>query len=410
MRILFIHPNFPAQFVHYLSFFRQDPRHQVVFLTSREEGELPGIHKAIYKPNREASEATHPFLRPFETAVLQGQAAYRTAAQLKAQGFVPDLIYGASGWGATMYMKDLFPKTPLLCFFEWFYRAHGGDAEFGPWERVSPEGECRIKMQNSPIVVDLYSCDGGVSPTYWQHSQFPQEYLSKIKVIHDGINSHLCAPKKDGQGLVLPNLNLSGGEEIVTYVGRGMEPYRGFPQFMEAASLLLKRRPKCHIVIVGSDRVVYGAPAPGGKSYKELMLEKLDMDLSRVHFTGHLSKSDYLKVLQASTVHVYLTRPFVLSWSMLEAMSCGCVVVGSDTPPVREVINDRVNGLLADFFSPLDIARRVEEALEDPVLRRGLSYRARETILDRYSLERVMPRQLAYFKEVLERYGRKVES
>lgn len=409
MRILFIHPNFPAQFVHYISVLRRDPRNQVVFLTAREEGELPGVHKAIFKPSREASEATHPYLRAFETAVLQGQAAFRTAAQLKAQGFVPDLIYGASGWGATMYMKDLFPQTPLLCYFEWFYRAHGGDAEFGPWERVTPEGECRIKMQNSAIAVDLYSCDGGMSPTYWQQSQFPVEYLDKLKVIHDGINTQLCAPRADGaSGLVLPDLDLSGVEEIVTYVGRGMEPYRGFPQFMEAAALLLKRRPKCHIVIVGNDRVVYGAAAPGGKTYKELMLEKLDMDISRLHFTGYLQKPDYVKVLQASKAHIYLTRPFVLSWSMLEAMACGCVVVGSNTPPVREVINDRVNGLLADFFSPEDIANRVEEALNDKVLSRGISYRARETILDRYALDKVMPRQMAYFQEVLERFGRKV--
>ncbi|NCB77968.1 MAG: glycosyltransferase [Negativicutes bacterium] len=406
MRILFTHSNFPAQFVHLVSFLRQNPKNQLVFLTAREDWELPGVYKAVYKAAREKSQQTHPFLQGFETAVLNGQAAYRTAAELKAKGFVPDLIYGASGWGSTLYLKDLFPNTPMACYFEWFYRPHGGDAEFGPWERISPEGECRVKVQNSAIAVDLYSCDGGICPTYWQHSQFPQDYLSKIKVIHDGINTHFCAPAPNRQGLSLANLELSGEEEIVTYVGRGMEPYRGFPQFMEAAALLLKRRPKCHVVVVGSDRVVYGSPAPDGKSYKDKMLEKLDVDLNRIHFTGHLNKNDYIKVLQASLVHIYLTRPFVLSWSMLEAMSCGCVIVGSDTQPVREVINHGVNGLLADFFSPQDIAGKVEEALDDSRLRRGISYRARETILDRYDVNKMLPRHLQRLQEIAESYYR----
>lgn len=404
MRILFVHSNFPAQFVHLISYLRQDPKHQLAFLTTREDWELPGVYKAVYKATREKSPQTHPFLQGFETAVLNGQAAFRAAAQLKAQGFVPDLIYGASGWGATMYLKDLFPNTPMACYFEWFYRPHGSDAEFGPWERITPAGECRVKMQNSSIAIDLYSCDGGISPTYWQHSQFPQEYLSKIRVIHDGINTQTCAPRQTGKGLVLPNLDLSEAEEIITYVGRGMEPYRGFPQFMEAAALLLKRRPNCHVVIVGSDRVVYGAPASDGKSYKEKMVESLDMDLSRVHFTGHLHKSEYIKVLQASSVHIYLTRPFVLSWSMLEAMSCGCAVVGSDTAPVREVINHGVNGLLADFFSPQDIAEKVEAVLVDSRLRRGISYRARETILDRYEINKMLPRHLQRLQEIGESF------
>ena len=407
MRILFIHPNAPAQFYHLSLFLAQDPANQVVYLTMRKDVDIPGMHKAVYEVSRQAAPQTHHYVRNLENAVLQGQAAYRTAGQLKAQGFIPDIIIGASGWGATMYMKDLFPNTPLVCYYEWFYRAHGSDVEFGPHEKISPDDECRIRTKNAPILIDLYSCDRGYSPTYWQHSQFPVEYVDKIQVIHDGINTEYCVPKADAR-LALDEIDtdLSQVEELVTYVGRGMEPYRGFPQFMESIALLLARRPKCHVVIVGEDRVAYGAARSDGKTFKQAMLEQLDLDMSRVHFTGHLPKNKYLEVLQASAVHVYLTRPFVLSWSLLEAMSVGCCVVASGTLPVTEVINDGVNGLLADFFSPAQIADRIEEALIDKRLRRMLGVRARATVQDRYNLQTMIGRQLQLIQDVLQQGGK----
>lgn len=403
MRILFSHPNFPAQFVHLASYYGHDKRNQVAYLTAREDLNIDGVHKVLFKASREPSPQTHHYLRNLEAAVLQGQAAYRAASQLKAQGFVPDVMMGHSGWGSTMYLKDLFPNTPLIGYFEWFYHAHGSDAEFGADERLSPDAECRIRMQNSPILVDLYSSDAGISPTYWQHSQFPVEYTDKIRVIHDGVNTKHCAPNPQAK-LVLPEqqLDLSEVKEIITYVGRGMEPYRGFPQFMEAVALVLAKRPNCHVVIVGADRVVYGSAAPGGKSYKELMLEKLNLDMSRVHFTGLLPKNLYRLVLQASSVHVYLTRPFVLSWSMLEAMSTGCLLVASNTPPVTEVINDGVNGLLADFFSPHQIADRICEALDNPRAMMAIRKRARETVLERYDLQKMLSKQLSFINEVVQ--------
>ncbi|MBP2628369.1 MAG: glycosyltransferase, partial [Firmicutes bacterium] len=257
--------------------------------------------------------------------------------------------------------------------------------------------------KNPDNQVVFLTCDRGVSPTYYQRSQFPPELQQKISVLHDGVNSDFFQPKADTK-LVLPNINLdlSDVEEIVTYVGRGMEPYRGFPQFMEAVDILLKRRPKCHVVIVGADRVAYGKALPDGKTYKELMLEKFDIDLMRVHFTGLLPYNQYRQVLQASSVHVYLTRPFVLSWSMLEAMSAGCLLVASDTAPVKEVIKDGENGLLADFFSPAQIAARVEEALTNPDRMAGIRQRARQTILDNYALSKLLPQQIALLQQVIE--------
>lgn len=402
MRILFLHPNFPAQFRHVATTIAQDNRHQVVFGTKRREGRLPGVYKALYEPARDVRPETHHYLRPMEEAVLQGQAVYRMAEQLKTRGFVPDVVYGHSGWGPTLFCKDIFPTAKLLCYFEWFYHAHGSDADFDPSDPMNADSEARIRMKNSPILTDLYSCDRGLSPTFWQRQQFPKEYHDKISVLHDGVDTTFFRPQP-GAKLVLPriNLDLSQVDELVTYVGRGMEPYRGFPQFMEAVALLQQRRPQCHVVVVGSDRVAYGKPLPDGKTYKELMLEKLPLDLSRLHFTGPLPYEEYLQVLQASSAHIYLTRPFVLSWSMIEAMSAGCLLVASNTAPVREVIQDGINGLLADFFSPQEIADRVEEALDHPELVADLRRKARETVLTHYDLASLLPQHVQWIQQEL---------
>ncbi len=402
VKILFLHPNFPAQFRHLAVALAQDPRNQVVFGTTRKDGELPGVHRAMYEPSREVRPETHHYVRFLESAVLQGQGVYRMLQTLRSQGFVPDLVYGHSGWGPTLFIKDIIPKAKLICYFEWFYHARGTDADFDPKEPLTDDDVARIRIKNAPILTDLYTCDYGLSPTYWQRKQFPPEFHSKINVIHDGVDTSFFQPNP-GAKLVLPSLNLdlSHVDELVTYVGRGMEPYRGFPQFMEAVAILQQRRPQTHVVIVGQDRVAYGRSLPDGKTYKQLMLETLPLDLSRIHFTGLLPYTDYLQVLQASSVHVYLTRPFVLSWSMLESMATGCLLVGSNTPPVREMIQDGVNGLLAEFFSPSEIADRIEEALKYPEKMLAIRQKARETIQKNYELKDLLYRQVHWLNTCL---------
>lgn len=405
MKILFLHPNFPAQFRHLAVTLAKNPNNRVVFGTNRREGSLPGVLKALYTSDTQPRPQTHHYVRPLENAVLQGQAVYRMTEGLKAQGFMPDVVYGHSGWGPTLLIKDIFPKTPLLSFFEWFYHAHGSDADFDPAEPLTADDEARIRIKNAPILIDLYSCDAGLSPTYWQRQQFPPEYHSKIKVLHDGIDIEFFKPQP-GAKLVLPqlNLDLSQVEELVTYVARGMEPYRGFPQFIEAIALIQQRRPQCHVVIVGENRVAYGKNLPEGQTYKDLMLSKVPLDLSRVHFTGLLPYPQYLQVLQASSVHVYLTRPFVLSWSMLEALASGCLVVASRTPPVMEAIQDGVNGLLVDFFSPQEIADRIEEVLNHPTRMAEIRAEARKTIQERYDLAQLLPQHLDWIEQAIKAF------
>lgn len=399
MRILFLHTNFPAQYRHVAQALASEPSNQVVFGTKNQEVTLPSVYKAIFEPSRNPHPATHHYVRPLESAVLHGQAVYKIAEQLKAQKFIPDVICGHSGWGPTLFVKDAFPNTPLICYFEWFYHARGSDADFDPTDPLNVDDTARIRIKNTPILVDLYSCDRGLSPTYWQRAQFPSEFHSKISVLHDGIDTEYFKPNPKAK-LVLPNLDLSGVDELVTYVARGMEPYRGFPQLIEAIAYIQERRPNCHVVIVGSERVCYGKSLPDGTSYKEFMLKKVPLDLSRVHFTGSLPYNQYLQVIQASSVHVYLTRPFVLSWSMLEAMSTGCLVVGSNTAPVAEVIQDGENGLLVDFFTPQQIADRVDQVLDHPTRMAELRAKARETVLERYALADVLPKHLEMIKSI----------
>lgn len=400
MKILFLHPNFPAQFRHLATVLGQDAQNQVVYGTSRREGQIPGVTKVLYEKSRTARVETHHYVRPLENAVLEGQAVYRLALKLKEQGFYPDIVYGHSGWGPTLFMKDVFPKSKLLCYFEWFYHAHGSDADFDPSDPLNADDEARIRIKNAPILLDLATCDRGLSPTNWQRQQFPLEFQPKIKVHHDGIDINYFKPLKEAK-LVLPriNLDLSQIPEIVTYVARGMEPYRGFPQLIESISILQKKRPQCHFIIVGKNRVAYGKTLPDNQTYKDVMLEKFPLDLERVHFTDLLPYDEYLQVLQASSVHIYLTRPFVLSWSMLEALATGCLIVASDTSPVKEIIEDGVNGLLVDFFNPEQIAARVIEALENRDRMEKLRLQARKTIIERYDLNQLLPQHLDWMMQ-----------
>jgi len=400
MRFLFLHDNFPAQYRHLVTILASDPSNQVVFGSRPGEGAIQGVVRGVCEPTREIDPAMHHYCHAFEGAVLNGQAVFRLCDQLRKDGFVPDVICGHSGWGNTLYVAEAFPNTPILNYFEWFYHPRNSDSDFLEPSSIDAEAGCRIRSRNAPILMDLAECAWGVCPTRFQLSQFPKMFQSKISLLHDGIDTEFFKPAP-GTELILPTLNLAGMPEIVTYGTRGMEPYRGFPQFMEAAAMLLERRPNLHIVVFGADRVAYGPRLPPGESFKQRMLEDLpNLDSDRIHFTGLLSYPDYLRVLQASSVHVYLTVPFVLSWSLLEAMSTGCLIVGSDTEPVREVMRDGDNGLLVDFFSPDQLAASIGKVLDRPAKYQPLRDAARQTILERYGLSSLLPQHIRLIKEV----------
>lgn len=397
MKFLFSHRNFPAQFRHILIELSKDPSNEIVFITgTKNDVQIPRVRKIEYKLKREVPDNCHRYLRGFEESVIHGQAAAEMAIGLKKRGFKPDIIY-AHPWGNSLYFKDIFPDTPLINFCEWYYDTNSSEMVFCG-DQISDDKRAKTRTMNAQLLLDMVSCDKGICPTNWQKSQFPKEFHNKIEVLHDGIDTGYFLPNPDAV-LKIPNSNLqlTYNDEVVTYATRGMEPYRGFPQFMEMAEKLLKKRPNVHIVIAGEDRICYGAKLAKG-SYKQIMLDKLDLDMSRVHFTGSLPYGEYKKLLQISSAHVYLTYPFVLSWSMLEAMSCGCCIVGSNTPPVEEVIKDGENGVLTDFFNIDELLNRVEYVLDNQEKAKYLRENARTTIIERYDLKKLLPRHIEIIK------------
>jgi glycosyltransferase involved in cell wall biosynthesis len=400
MRVLFLHPNFPAHFRDLAPALAADPANEVVFATQERERALPGIRKVAYGSNREVRDQTHPYLHATEEAVLAGQGGYRAGLRLRAEGFVPDLVIAHSGWGQSLYLPDLFPDARFIGYFEWFYRPHGSNSDFLPEADVGIDEACRIRMRNSPILLDLVACDWGIVSTPWQLAQFPEVFHAKLSVVHEGIDTHAFSPAP-GTRFAVEGLDLSDVDELVTYATRGLEPYRGFPTFMRAVELVLRRRPRAHVVIGGEDRAAYGSPPPGGGTWKEHMLAELDVDRSRVHFVGLLPPPQMLQLLRASAAHVYSTVPFIPSWSLFEAMAAGCMVVGSATPPVTEVLAHGRNGLLFDFFDHEALADRLCAVLDDPAGHERLRAAARASIVERYDVKAALASQLRLIDAVM---------
>jgi glycosyltransferase involved in cell wall biosynthesis len=403
LNILFVHQNMPGQFKHLAPQLAADKRNRVAFITKRENIELPGVKKVTYALPRTAKDTTHQYVRLFENSVIHGQQVVRSCHSLIKEGFRPDVIVAHPGWGESLFVKDVFPNTPLLNFCEFYYHGRGSDVGFDPEEPAGIDDICRARARNAHLLLSLESCDAGLSPTQWQKTRHPLPFQDKISVIFDGIDTGYVKPDPSASFTLPDGRVLSRSDEVVTYVARNLEPYRGFPSFIRALPRLLEMRPNAQVLIVGGDEVSYGRMPAGGKTWRETMLEEVKLDGSRVHFLGKLAYARYLAVLQISSAHIYLTRPFVLSWSCVEAMAAGCLVIGSATPPVEEVIEDGVNGILTDFHSPEEIARKTADALAAGASLDPLRQRARERVLERYALDRCLPAQLALIKGLARR-------
>lgn len=392
MNLLFIHQNCPGQFKHLVRHYLKEGGHRVVFLSQPNPNRFQGLERIDYRPARSVARESHAYLRSTEGAVLNGQAVVRECLKLKDAGFTPDVVIGHNGWGETLYIKDVWPDRPLLSYFEFFYSTSGSDMGFDPEFPNSLDDKLRARTRNAVNLLGLHAADHGISPTRWQRDQYPEEWRSKITVQHEGVDTTVARPDPDAAlKLGRDGLVLSRDAEVVTFSVRNLEPYRGFHIFMRALPEILRRRPKARVVIVGGDEVSYGRRPPDGRTWRQVLLEELrgEIDMSRLHVLGRLPYDDYLRVLQVSQAHVYLTYPFVLSWGMLEAMSAGCLVIGSATPPVQEVIEDGRNGLLVDFFDREGIANRIDEVLDHPDRLADLRAAARRTIVERYDLETV---------------------
>jgi glycosyltransferase involved in cell wall biosynthesis len=344
VNILFIHQNFPGQFIHLAADLARQKRNKVVALSINRLPVPVGVTLRPYTLLRPTAPETHPLLQDQENKILRAEACAAAAFQLKREGFVPDIIVAHPGWGEALFIKDVFPQARLVIYAEYYYALEGQDIGFDPeLPPLTFEQRCRLRLKNTTNLLSLQIADAAIAPTQWQKSTYPAWAQEKITVIHDGIDLARLKPNPKAKLALEANayhgvLNFNTSDEVLSYVSRNLEPVRGFQVFMRTLPAVLRRRPNARAIVVGGDEIGYGHPAPHGLSWKEHLLAEVggQLDLKRVHFVGKVPYQSYLDLLNVSRVHAYWTTPFVLSWSFLEAALSGLPVVASDTPPVQE--------------------------------------------------------------------------
>lgn len=391
MRALFVHKSFPGQFTRLAPYLAALAGVEVLAL-----GDLAFLrHQQSWLAASRINVFGYEFneddrLAGPEVFERRGRAVENVASDLRRRGFYPDLVFAHASWGEALYLKRVFPQAKLVLFCEWFYNAPTlRDPEIDL--AMLDDAQTR-EAHNARIVAAIESADACWAPTQWQRAQFPPEYQARIAVIHDGVDTDGIAPG-----------NAPGDRPLITFATRSLIPTRGFHVFMRALPEIQRRRPEARVMIAGSDVVAYGKARADGATYRDALLRELQgrLDLSRVSFTGMLAYPEYVSLLQRSSVHVYSTFPFVLSWSLIEALAAGCLVVGSRTPPVEEVVRDGENGLLYEYASSAELAARVDEALERTDAGR-IRANARRTAVERYDWQRVcLPAQLRLIRQLL---------
>ena len=419
MRILFVHQGFPSQFCHLAPHLAAQPGNEVLAVGEKRTlvgmSGAPATEAAAFRPVAPGVKLLGYELPPepgpgidagLRRAIQRGLAVAAGSQELARSGFQPDVIFAYPAWGEALFLKDVFPRAKLVLYCETYLRAPGTALGFDPEFPPNENAPLHWRVDHAPLPLSLETADWGIAPTRWQRGLFPAQFRERISVIHDGIDTDAFAPRAGAEFRLPDGRVLRRGDEVVTFIARNLEPFRGFHVFMRALPEILRRRPRAQVVIAGGDNVTYTPPLPGGESYRARMLRELDgqLDLQRVHFCGWLSQRESLALLQVSAAHVYLVYPYGLSWSMLEAMAAGALVVASRTGPVGEAIEDGRNGRLVDFFSPREIAQCVDEALRPTARNADLRDQARRTVVERYDLRRIcLPAQTKFLEEIMRR-------
>ena len=395
MQILIIHQNFPGQYKH-LAPALAKAGHMVVALTPKVDKPTnwQGVRVIPYKISTGSTKGIHPWLMDLETKIIRGHACMNAARQLKAKGLNPTVILAHHGWGESMFLKDVWPDARLGLYCELYHSDQYPHMNFDPeFPTQDPDNDgIRIRLKNINNRLHFEAASAGISPTKFQADTFPASFRDKIHVAHDGIDTNVLVKNPDAKLDVGDGKVLTRDDEVVTFINRNLEPYRGYHIFMRALPGILKRRPNAHVVMLGGDEVSYGAKAPDGKTWKQIFIDEVrpqipDDDWKRVHMLGRVPYPQFMSMQQVSRAHVYLTYPFVLSWSLLESMSVEAAILASDTAPVKEVITDGENGWLTDFFDHEALTDKLCKLLDDPEARAHLGKTAREFVVKNYDLE-----------------------
>ena len=403
MNILFIHQNFPGQFKH-LAPALLARGHKVAALTAEKNQQKTTITTFRY---------TMPFAEPDPrqarlgtTFTVMTDRAHRVALAAVHMrdklGFMPDVIFGHCGWGETLFLREVWPQARILVYAEFFYATEGLDVGFDPeFSKLTLPVRMSVTSRQAHLALAMVQADAALSPTEWQADSFPPEFRSKVTITHDGVDTDALRPDPGAQYRLPNGQILRAGDEVLTYVARNIEPYRGSHIFLRALPDVLAARPDAQVVIIGSDGVSYSS-GPEQGSWRDVFLNEVRdrLDMSRVHLLGRVPYRDFVTLLQISRAHAYLTVPFVLSWSMLEAMSLGALVVASRTGPVEEVITDGVNGCLVDFFDVEGWSEALINALANPEHLTPLRDKARRTVIDNYDLQQIcLPRLIRFVEQ-----------
>lgn len=413
MNILLIHQNVPGQYKHLARWLADTGAHRIVFLTQRRQfPPMPGITVVPYTPDHKPAEDAYGLSSYYEACCATGHKVARLCRKLDSEGFRPDVVIGHCGWGEMLFIKDVWPDAPMMCLFEYFFTASGGLVGFDPEYPASPNAAFLTRARNAVHYMSYGLCDAGHTATKWQRNTFPRHFHDKIKVVHEGVRTSDLKPNAQAT-VTLGRLanKVTRADEIFTFAARNLEPARGFHIFMRALPLILARRPEARALIIGASDVSYGNKPgePGG--YRAAMEREVGqrIDWERVHFVGQVPYGLFTAALQLSRCHIYLTAPFVLSWSLLEAMSVGATVVASDTAPVREVMEDARTGFLVDFFSPDDLAERVADVLAHRDNHAAIGRAARNHAVRSYDFATVcLPAFLDHLNGILPRRHRLV--
>lgn len=409
MKMLFIHQNFPGQYKH-LAPLLASKGHDCVALTLRvkKPGNWKGVRLVPYSLPARKGQNVHPWLVDLDTKVTRAEACYHAAIQLRETGFVPDLILAHHGWGEAMFLRDVWPKARMALYCELYHLAGYPHLHFDPeFGQPNQTASLRIRLKNLNNHIHFPLAHAGISPTKFQADTFPAGFREKITISHDGIDTTVARPNPDVRLTIEDQVDVTREDEVITFVNRNLEPYRGYHRFMRALPGLLQQRPDAKVLIVGGDDVSYGARPPKGQTWKQIYVDEVrgqipDADWTRVHFLGRIPYDQFLRLLQVSRVHVYLTYPFVLSWSLMEAMACEAAIVASDVAPVREVIAHDKTGRLVDFFQTEALISEVCTLLDDAEMRARLGREARKLMQTRYDLRSIcLPRQLEWVSKIM---------